>query len=46
MGPLVTTQGQTFVDRSGRPVVLRGVDVHSLDPAIYEQAAALGASGS
>lgn len=43
-GPFVTTQGQTFIDRTGRPVVLRGVDVHSLDPTVYQQAAALGAN--
>src|SRR5438067_8919987 len=43
-GPYVTTSGTGFVDRSGSPVVLRGVDVHTLDPAVYQQAAVLGAN--
>ncbi|MDX6544871.1 MAG: hypothetical protein QOG02_645, partial [Gaiellales bacterium] len=40
--PLVTTDGTRFVDRSGNTVVLRGVDVHTLDPAVYDHAADLG----
>jgi hypothetical protein len=40
--PLVTTDGPRFVDRSGNTVVLRGVDVHTLDPAVYDHAAELG----
>jgi endoglycosylceramidase len=40
--PLVTTHGTRFVDRSGNTVVLRGVDVHTLDPAVYDHAADLG----
>jgi endoglycosylceramidase len=40
--PLVTTQGTGFVDRAGNPVILRGVDVHTLDPGIYTHAAGLG----
>jgi len=40
--PLVTTDGARFVDRSGATVVLRGVDVHTLDPAVYTRAPALG----
>lgn len=40
--PLVTTDGARFVDRSGNTVVLRGVDVHTLDPAVYDHAADLG----
>ncbi len=40
--PLVTTDGTRFVDRNGATVVLRGVDVHTLDPAVYAHAAALG----
>ncbi len=40
--PLVSTDGTRFVDRTGAAVALRGVDVHTLDPAVYTQAAALG----
>jgi endoglycosylceramidase len=40
--PLVTTDGTRFVDRTGNTVVLRGVDVHTLDPAVYDHAAELG----
>src|SRR4051794_26703870 len=40
--PWVTTDGPSFVDASGRPVVLRGVDVAVGAPAIYERAPQLG----
>jgi endoglycosylceramidase len=40
--PWVTTEGGRFADRSGSTVVLRGVDVHTLDPAVYSVAPELG----
>ena len=40
--PLVTTDGNRFVDRAGDTVVLRGADVHTLDPRIYGWAGDLG----
>jgi hypothetical protein len=40
--PLVTTDGTRFVDRAGDTVILRGVDVHTLDPGVYTRAGELG----
>jgi endoglycosylceramidase len=40
--PLVTTDGTGFVDRAGNTVILRGADVHTLDPRVYSWADDLG----
>lgn len=42
--PQVVTDGTRFVDRNGRTVDLRGVNVHSLEPAVYERAHEIGAN--
>jgi endoglycosylceramidase len=44
MSPFVTTSGDQFVGRDGQPVQLRGFNVHHLDPAVYQEAVALGAN--
>jgi hypothetical protein len=43
-GPLVTTRDGRFVNADGRPLALRGFNIHTLDPAVYEEAASLGAN--
>jgi hypothetical protein len=40
--PSVTVDEAGFVSSDGTPVQLRGVAVHSLDPAVYERAPELG----
>ncbi len=40
--PDVTVDGTGFVTSNGTPLLLRGVAVHSLDPAVYERAPQLG----
>jgi hypothetical protein len=42
--PWVRQQATGFVDRTGAPVLLRGVNARSLDPAEYRQAVALHAN--
>jgi hypothetical protein len=42
--PQVIVDGTRFVDKDGRTVQLRGVNVHSLEPAVYERAHEMGAN--
>src|SRR6478752_1640400 len=42
--PFVTTSGDHFVGRDGQPVQLRGFNIHTLDPAVYQEAVGLGAN--
>jgi hypothetical protein len=42
--PFVTTSGDHFVGRGGQLVQLRGFNIHTLDPAVYQEAVTLGAN--
>jgi cellulase (glycosyl hydrolase family 5) len=42
--PEVVVDGDRFVDKKGRTVRLRGVNVHSLEPAVYQRAHEIGAN--
>jgi hypothetical protein len=42
--PFVTTSGDEFVGRDGQPVQLRGFNIHTIDPAVYQEAVTLGAN--
>jgi hypothetical protein len=42
--PQVVVHGTRFVDRNGQTVHLRGVNVHSLEPAVYQRAHEIGAN--